>query len=321
MAERASDDASTSPDDTPGAGLAEHYDALETALSTTARGRWFLAEYARRHRTAETDMLLEAITRLEVAVLRSQRPAAPAGILAELKALSEAIAHTRREIARIKPPLHLDAALIGATEELDSIVAATERATSEILEAAEDVQEVAWTMREKAIEPALCDTIDRRATDIYTACSFQDITGQRTARVVRTLRFVEERINAMIASWGAERIEGAVENLAAQMQELAEGAAAGETVRQGGPAGFGEGLKQDEVDRMLTGCAMPAPEMSAAPLFAAESPVPTDAPAQSTDAPAEPASRSDDAAKTGFAQTKPLIFAELDAVKRAILFG
>ena len=34
------------------------------------RGRWFLAEYARRNRTAETEMLLEAIAKLETAVLK-----------------------------------------------------------------------------------------------------------------------------------------------------------------------------------------------------------------------------------------------------------
>ena len=109
--------------------LAEHYAALEA----TPRGRWFLAEYARRSRAAETDMLLEAIGRLEEAVLRPQRQPAPADVLAELKALAEAIANTRRKIARIKPPHHLDKEIVGATEEFDSIVEATERATSEIL--------------------------------------------------------------------------------------------------------------------------------------------------------------------------------------------
>lgn len=336
MAERAPDDASPSPDATSSASLAEHYAALEMALNTTPRGRWFLAEYARRHRAAETDMLLEAITRLEVAVLRSHRPPAPADILAELKALSEAIAHTRREIARIKPSHQLDKELVGATEELDSIVAATERATSEILGAAEDIQEVAWTMREKSIEPALCDTIDRRATDIYTACSFQDITGQRTARVVRTLRFVEERINAMIASWGAERIEGTVEDIAAKVQALAEASVAARDEAGRDEAGLlngpqGAGLRQDEVDRMLMGrvppaSEAPAPEDRAPDAFAAASF--DNGRGGSVDGPAETASpsddaawRKDDAAKNGLVQPKPLVFAELDAVKRAVLFG
>ena len=33
------------------------------------------------------------------------------------------------------------------------------------------------------------------------ACSFQDITGQRTTKVVNTLRYIEQRVNSMIAIW------------------------------------------------------------------------------------------------------------------------
>jgi hypothetical protein len=43
----------------------EDYGAIEAAVMETARGRWFLAEYARRNRNADTDAVLEAIRRLE----------------------------------------------------------------------------------------------------------------------------------------------------------------------------------------------------------------------------------------------------------------
>lgn len=33
------------------------------------------------------------------------------------------------------------------------------------------------------------------------ACSFQDITGQRTTKVVNALRYLEQRVNAMIQLW------------------------------------------------------------------------------------------------------------------------
>ncbi|MGH6866054.1 MAG: hypothetical protein ACREDO_07800 [Methyloceanibacter sp.] len=130
-------------------------------------------------------MLLDAIARLETAVLKPQGKDAPASFLGELVEMSEAIARTRREIAQIKPPHRFDKPLILASEELDQIVEATEKATSEILSAAEEIQEVAWTLREKGMDVENCDRIDQRATDIYTACSFQDITGHRIAKVVR----------------------------------------------------------------------------------------------------------------------------------------
>ncbi len=34
------------------------------------------------------------------------------------------------------------------------------------------------------------------------ACSFQDLTGQRTTKVVRVLQYLEERIASMIDIWG-----------------------------------------------------------------------------------------------------------------------
>ena len=81
--------------------------------------------------------------------------------------LAEAIANTRRKIARIKPP-HRSPTRRSLARPRSSTASSrpTERATSEILEAAEDIQEVAWTMREKSVKLGPCDKIDRRATDI-----------------------------------------------------------------------------------------------------------------------------------------------------------
>ncbi len=47
---------------------ASQYDLIEAAVRETERGRWFLEEYARRNRNADTDVLLGAIHRLESAV-------------------------------------------------------------------------------------------------------------------------------------------------------------------------------------------------------------------------------------------------------------
>ena len=44
---------------------AADYDAIAAAVMETGRGRWFLAEYARRNRQADTEMVLSAIARLE----------------------------------------------------------------------------------------------------------------------------------------------------------------------------------------------------------------------------------------------------------------
>ena len=56
------------------------YEALEEAVMATAQGRWFLAEYARRIRAAETDRILLAFANLvdRVETRSAQQPTAPA---------------------------------------------------------------------------------------------------------------------------------------------------------------------------------------------------------------------------------------------------
>ena len=108
-------------------------------------------------------------------------------------------------------------------------------------------------LRERGIEIELCDKLDQRATDIYTACSFQDITGQRTEKVVKALRFIEQRINAMIEIWGVDDIAFKVDDIAAKMKAFADVTVRGDDRLLHGPQRHGDGLKQDDVDRMLKG--------------------------------------------------------------------
>ncbi len=233
--------------------LGANYEGIARVLKGSARGRWFLAEHARRSRAADTSALLEAIVKLELSVLRSQRKQSDQ-VLADLLEMSEAIERTRAEIAAIKPTDQLNA----ASSELDDIVAATEKATSSILGAAEEVQEVGWIMRAKGADPTLCDVLDARATDIYTTCSFQDLTGQRTGKVVKVLRFIEQRIDAMIELWGADDAGFKVSALlqpAAELPDLLDG-----QPRQGG------GLGQRDIDAML------APSLNGGPAAAPEAP-------------------------------------------------
>jgi len=280
----------------PKLGLAQEYAALEATLSGTPLGRWFLAEYVRRNRTPETQLMLDAIARLESAVLKPQRQAGFASIIAELVEISDTIVRTRREIAQLRPLPAFDRQITDATEELDQIVEATEKATSEILSAAEDVQEVAWTLRERGIDTPFCDQLDQRAIDIYTACSFQDITGQRTAKVVRTLRFIERRINALIGVWGKD----GVPHRAAEVGKAIEHGADEDNPLLNGPPPDGEGLGQDDIDAMLSrGKA-------------------TQAASKAETGGRRPAQGSEGAR---FDQPEPLTLSDLHGVKRAALFG
>lgn len=48
---------------------------IEQAVMETARGRWFLLEYARRQRAAETQRLADLVDRLEAMAVREPSPA------------------------------------------------------------------------------------------------------------------------------------------------------------------------------------------------------------------------------------------------------
>jgi chemotaxis protein CheZ len=229
------------------------YEAIEAAVVETNRGRWFLAEYARRNRHADTKMLLTAIDRIEAAIRGERTAESVDRIRFDLVEMAKAIARTKAEIAAIKPDIDQAGKFGEATEELDSIVSTTEAATSDILAAAEQIQEVAWTLREQGLDPEVCDLLDAKATAVYTACSFQDLTGQRTRKVIQVLRYLEGRINAMIDIWGLDSA------MAAEAAETAR-AREGEAAMAGGPARPAYGLDQADVDIVMGPAAAAAPE-------------------------------------------------------------
>ncbi|MBE7247731.1 MAG: hypothetical protein INR63_22530 [Actinomycetospora chiangmaiensis] len=189
---------------TPSPDASAEYETIAAALAATERGRWFLAEHGRRNRGADTEMLLGAITRLERTVTADRGHEAFGHLRGNLVDMADAISRTKAEIAAISATNTEQTRLTQASLALDAIVRETEQATSDILGSAESIQEAAWTLRERGADAQACDTLDRHATAIYTACSFQDLTAQRTARIVYTLRYLEDRLSAMIAIWGSE---------------------------------------------------------------------------------------------------------------------
>lgn len=82
----------------PGAPDDADYHAFCTALSESARGRAFLAEYARRNRNTDTRPLLSAIERLQTSLAAD--PATPAEVLVKqkLRALLDDINTAQDEI-------------------------------------------------------------------------------------------------------------------------------------------------------------------------------------------------------------------------------
>lgn len=234
---------------TPSSVAAQDYDDIQAAVMETERGRWFLNEYAQRNRVADTAMLLEAIKKLEGMVAEKENAPSSAPDVDKMRFdivdMANAIAETKQQIADIKSSDGDDSRLDSATAELDAIVVAAETATSDILSAAENIQEVAWTMREDGATEEGFDRLDALATDIYMACSFQDITGQRTTKVISVLQYLENRVSAMMNIWGIQDTDlASLPKRSATMLD-------GDNHLLNGPALEGEGVDQDDIDLMM----------------------------------------------------------------------
>jgi chemotaxis protein CheZ len=221
------------------------YQTLEQTLMESDRGRRFLTEFLKRSKTPETTEILGAIHRLEKVVTRQRKVPDLDKIRLDIADMHEAIERTKSEIANIKDEGGEDSnRFVDASHELDAIVTQTEGATQTILEAAEQIQEKAWVLRENGAEDATCDDIDAKATEIFMACSFQDLTGQRTNKVVQVLRYLESRINLMINIWGIEDLDA---------DETAGPAdARPDSHLLNGPQHEGRGVCQNSVDELMS---------------------------------------------------------------------
>lgn len=240
-------------------GLSEgDFAALYDRIAQSPQGLAFLREHARRAGEAGQ-------TRVEVAIrdLRDlfesqtgllQNSGRAEVLRSELMEMAASIEQARREIAALRPKDASNNRLDIATNELDAIVSTTERASIDILQSAERLMEVAGRLKRLGADADLVADIENEVTNIFTACSFQDLTGQRTSKVVNALRYVEQRVNAMISIWNIDSVKGAPPTGPTDSRPDAH--------LLGGPRD--DGVDQSEVDALLSG-ATPAPRPAAPP--------------------------------------------------------
>jgi len=122
----------------------------------------------------------------------------------EADAIHNAIARTKQAIAM----LHEGTFGQGrprAARELRAVVDGTERAAHQIMDAAETIARAAKalaTTHEHNNGDALSQEIRDNVLRIFEACNFQDLSGQRIAKVLAMLQFIDERIARMMEIWG-----------------------------------------------------------------------------------------------------------------------
>ncbi len=128
----------------------------------------------------------------------------------EVTGIASRIEQTKREIGALRHPLSQEDKIGSATFELSSVVSQTEEATTRIFDGVEKIEDIVRELSSIGLDEYAASRVGEisdQCTGIIEACSFQDLTGQRINKVVRTLSFIEERVQNMLEIWGASDIE------------------------------------------------------------------------------------------------------------------
>jgi hypothetical protein len=162
----------------------EDYDAISEAFMETSRGRWFLGEYAKRNRNADTRMVLDAVARIEQTMAAQRPPAADSGLTEALTAIRGA----------------LDEARAGAAAALDGL--ALDENLAPVRKGARVIREISWRWREIGADGRICDLLDSQVSAIEAACG-QLSSASPTVALNAAFDLIAERIAAADGGDGA----------------------------------------------------------------------------------------------------------------------
>ncbi|MBN9012857.1 MAG: hypothetical protein J0H25_07375, partial [Rhizobiales bacterium] len=122
------------------------YAAIHDVFMETARGRWFLTEFAKRNRNADTRMVLDAVARIEQSLATTKE--APADLTEALAAIRDIVETARQQ----------------AVAALQGQPSAARFATA--YRSVRAIREVAWMLRESGSDSSVCDGLDAQANTI-----------------------------------------------------------------------------------------------------------------------------------------------------------
>lgn len=131
----------------------QDYDAIREAFMETARGRWFLGEYAKRNRNADTAMVLDAVARIEETLAAQREPVVEDRLPEALVAIRRAVEDAESAAAKAFDPTAIEARL------------------APIPRGVRIIKEISWRWREIGADGRICDLIDSQLATIEAACA------------------------------------------------------------------------------------------------------------------------------------------------------
>jgi chemotaxis protein CheZ len=194
-----------------------------------------LATIRARHPDSDPVMVADVVHAV-LSTMSGDLSAQETSLLTEVEALGRTIASAKAEIAALRVDDITDNHIPFATDELDAIVEHTATATNAILTSCETLDAVAGSLEG---EPAA--KLQDATTQIYEACSFQDITGQRITKVVGTLKAIETKVAQIVAAFGSS----------ADRTRTGEADIPAEAALLNGPQHPAVAMDQSDIDRLL----------------------------------------------------------------------
>lgn len=120
----------------------------------------------------------------------------------ELSTLVTYIENMRSELAQLRSSEISNEHIPSASDELDAVVGETANATGAIMDACDKISVIAG-----ALPAPTNDELTGIVTSIYEACTFQDITGQRITKVVKTLKHIEAKVGEIIGAYSQRGVQ------------------------------------------------------------------------------------------------------------------
>src|ERR1043165_1036691 len=150
------------------------YDAISAAFMETTRGRWFLGEYARRNRNADTRMVLDAVARIEENLAAQKQAMLDDRLPAALQAIRQGVDEAKNAAAQAG--------------------ARTEQSLVPIRSAAQAIREILMRLREIGADGRIYELMDAQVSVIETGCMTPELADIGTA-LDTAFDLIERRIS------------------------------------------------------------------------------------------------------------------------------
>lgn len=184
---------STSPTDAD-------YEAIREAFMETSRGRWFLNEYAKRNRNADTAMVLDAVARIEQSLAATR--AATAEPEPQGPSATEIVTQVETILREARASI---VAILGEPVEIEGL--------TPFRRSARIIQEIAWGLRESGADVRICDLLDSQVRSINTASDALSDSGRDA--VLQEIDVAILRVRQLLDDESISETEAELQDIAA----------------------------------------------------------------------------------------------------------